>query len=91
MVVMFLLITYFCTTDIIEFTFTMLLCLINLQVFTRLQKLLLCVSHKSTLSFIDKLGQNYDEPVKSWKEDIESRKLQVSLWHIFSLKSIVKF
>lgn len=46
------------------------------QVYTRLQKLLLCLSHKSTLSFIDKLGEGYDTAVHRWREDIKSRKLQ---------------
>lgn len=51
--------------------------LIIIQVYTRLQKLRLCLSHKATLSFIETLGIDFDKDVISWKNDIEARKLKV--------------
>ena len=43
------------------------------QVYSRLQKLLLCLSHEATLSFIEKLDKDYDKDVKSWAMDIEAK------------------
>ena len=37
---------------------------LNMQTYTRLQKLMLCMSHKATISFVDKLGENFDSEVK---------------------------
>ena len=41
---------------------------------TRLNKLGMCVSHKTVLHSIKKLGKNHDKPVLHWKEAIEGRK-----------------
>ena len=41
--------------------------------YTRLNKLGMCVSHKTVLRFIKKLGKNHDKAVMQWKEGIEGR------------------
>ena len=41
------------------------------QTYVHLQKMLLCLSHKSTLNCIDKLGEKYDAKVISWREKLE--------------------
>jgi hypothetical protein len=49
--------------------------------FTRLQKVGICISHKSTIRFIDTLGEDFDIPVMmwckkisdtTWKDDLET-------------------
>ena len=35
----------------------------NTQVYRRLQKVLLCLSHSGTLATLDQLGENHDEDV----------------------------
>ena len=47
------------------------------QVFTRLQKLALSISHKATISFVESLTKNHDGDVKGWKDDIEDRMTKV--------------
>ena len=37
------------------------------QVFRRLQRLLVCLSHPSTISTIDELGKDHDAAVREWK------------------------
>ena len=41
-----------------------------MQVYRRLQKLLLCLSHTQTLTTLDRLGENYDESVLKWKTNL---------------------
>lgn len=41
-----------------------------MQVFTRLQKLLLCTSHKHTIVHIDDLGKDHDCDVRKWMDTI---------------------
>ncbi len=41
------------------------------QVYTRLQKLLLCLSHSRSVAYVDVLGAEHDKPVLSWKESLE--------------------
>ena len=41
--------------------------------YTRLNKLGMCVSHKTVLRFVKKLGKNHDKPVMRWKVAIEGR------------------
>ena len=43
------------------------------QVFNRLQKIQLCLSHKSTLRFLDDAAEQYDEKVHSWRESLLRR------------------
>lgn len=38
----------------------------------------ICVSHKSTIRLIEKLGQGYDEPVKKWRDMVAEKFLFVS-------------
>jgi hypothetical protein len=41
-------------------------------VFTRLQKVGLCLSHGSTIKLVDALGKGFDQTVIEWKADAES-------------------
>ena len=43
---------------------------ILMQVYTRLHKLGICMSHKSTVRLLDKLGEGHDAEVHKWKEDL---------------------
>ena len=43
------------------------------MVYSRLNKLGVCVSHKTVIRLIRSLGKNYDEPVMCWKGAIEGR------------------
>ena len=47
--------------------------------FTRLNRLGLCMSHKETLVKQREKGKHHDEKVKSWKENVISRKNSVAL------------
>ena len=40
------------------------------QVFTRLQKLLICMSHKRTIAYLEKVGETYDAPVCEWRASL---------------------
>ena len=42
-----------------------------LKIFSRLQKLLLCVSHNYTLKYLDKIGEDHDAKEMTWKQNIE--------------------
>ena len=42
-----------------------------IQVFKRLQKLLLCLSHKRSIAYVDKLGASHDAKVLQWKLRLE--------------------
>ena len=48
-----------------------------LQVYVRLQKLMLSMSHPAALATIDKLGANFDSPVLQWKENLVERTRQL--------------
>ena len=48
---------------------TNVLCLV--QTYNRLQKLLLCLSHRATISSVDRLGSNHDTTVQQWKGELE--------------------
>ena len=50
-----------------------------IQVYNRLQKLFLCLSHKRTISVIEELGKKFDNPVKEWRDEIVSNFIQVSI------------
>lgn len=41
------------------------------QVYLRLQKMLLSISHQRLLAYLDVLGEKFDEKVKKWKLSIE--------------------
>ena len=45
--------------------------ILHMQVYTQLQRLLLCLSHKSTIRTIDKLGDGHDQAVIKWKNSLE--------------------
>ena len=38
--------------------------------FSRLQKLLVCPSHKRTIAYLDKVGENHDGAVLEWRKSI---------------------
>ena len=44
----------------------------KIQVFVRLQKLGLCVSHSSTIKMLTCVGKDFDSKVLAWKSTIES-------------------
>ena len=44
------------------------------QVFTRLQKLLVCLSHKRTVAYMDRLGENHDRAVLEWRQSVLEQK-----------------
>ena len=41
-----------------------------LQVYRRLQKIMLCLSHDGTNKYLDVLGEGYDQEVCNWKNKI---------------------
>lgn len=41
-----------------------------LQVFDRLNKLNLCVSHTATVSIVTALGKDHNKEVKKWRDEI---------------------
>ena len=41
-----------------------------LQIYTRLQKLMLCMSHKTTIRLVDQMGKNHDSDVCGWRDEI---------------------
>ena len=47
------------------------------KVYSRLQKACLCLSHKSTVTLVDKLGANYDDAVVNWKDEIFNKLIEV--------------
>ena len=40
--------------------------------FSRLQKVGLCLSHGSTIKLVDELGKGFDQDVLMWKADAQS-------------------
>ena len=40
------------------------------QLYTRLSKVGICVSHKTTIRVIDEIGTGFDSHVKNWCKDI---------------------
>ncbi len=44
---------------------------VSMQVFTRLQRLGICLSHGTTLKTVDGMGQNHDQEVKKWAQELE--------------------
>lgn len=42
------------------------------QVYDRLQKLSLCVSYRTLLRLLDKIGTDYDQEVKNWSNSLLS-------------------
>ena len=41
-----------------------------MQVFTRLQRLNLCVSHQATITFLTKIGESHDNEVVEWRNSL---------------------
>lgn len=44
---------------------------LHLKVYIRLQRLLQSLSHQRTLTYLDKLGENFDAEIRQWKRNIE--------------------
>ncbi len=53
------------------------------QVYQRLQKIGLCMSHFSTIKLVDSLGEDFDMAVKEWKLIAENKMItkQVTIHH----------
>ncbi|XP_019862645.1 PREDICTED: uncharacterized protein LOC109591334 [Amphimedon queenslandica] len=52
------------------------------QLYTRLQKAGLCVSHRSTIRLVDKMGENFDQDVKEWSNFLKvqlSKKYRIAV------------
>jgi len=43
----------------------------NFQVFTRFQKLMITVSHRTTISTMDNLADGHDEEVFEWRDSLK--------------------
>ena len=41
--------------------------------FDRLQKVGICLLHSNTIKLVGFLGDDFDEPVKKWKEHVEQQ------------------
>ena len=50
---------------------------IDLQVYTRLQKLCLSLSHKAMSRCVEKLGRDFDAPTVKWRDDIMRKMSEV--------------
>lgn len=49
--------------------------------------MMLCLSHKTTISYVEKLGSNHDSEVLKWRDQLKTKVASnVSLW-----KQFVKF
>ena len=56
-------------------THIIIILLLRIQTFTRLQKLLVCLSHKRTVAHLVKLGEGYDSAALEWKHSILNSKV----------------
>ena len=54
-----------------------ILFVLKLQVYTRLNKLGVCVPHKTVFRLVKKLRKDHDPPVVQWKEAVDGRKSSV--------------
>ena len=58
------------------------------QLYVRLQKVGVCMSHKSTIRYIDRLGLRFDDPVNEWQRGISDvmwiTVTTASLWNNYS-------
>ena len=46
--------------------------ILRIQVYDRLQKVGLCLSHGRTIKIVDRLGEGFNEKVLQWKSVVES-------------------
>ena len=53
------------------------------QVYGRLQKMLLCLSHSQTLVTLDELGAGHDEEVRQWQANV-TRSLTSEVGHVLN-------
>lgn len=44
--------------------------MLGVQVFTRPQMVMVCMSRKSALRILDSLGEGHDEPVEEWRDSL---------------------
>ena len=58
-----------------------------LQVFNRLQKLALCMSHRSTVRLIEQLGRGHDSALIQWRDNVMPL-VQVSYKHVTYYKEL---
>ena len=45
------------------------------QIFRRLHKACLCLSHRTTVQLVDDFGKQHDKPVSTWRDEIFERQL----------------
>ena len=60
--------------------------------FRRLQRLLICLSHKRTVAYLDKLGEKHDALVHGWKQSIlEARVVEPQVRSVATIYNISMF
>lgn len=61
-------------SNILKYTYVALiyLSILHVQVYRRLQKLLLCLSHRHTNALLDEMGKDFSSDVYDWKAKILS-------------------
>ncbi len=50
-----------------------------MQVYQRLQKLHVCMSHTGTIRLMDKVGEGFDRKVYAWKKEVEDTNLSMKV------------
>lgn len=60
-----------------------------MQVYDRLQKLHLSVSHKTAIRLLDKFSDVFDRDVLKWKDELEMRVLSTTNNHVGYIKYIL--
>ena len=63
--------TLVCLTPIFYYNTVIIMINLFMQVFDRLQKLHLCLSHRKTVRTVDKLGENHDSVLCEWRNALE--------------------
>ena len=47
------------------------------KVYTRLQKLMLCLSWQRVLKYLDRIGEKYNEEVIRWRKNVEANRFSM--------------
>ena len=48
-----------------------------MQVFVRLQKLSLTMSHKTVINILDDLGKDHDKPLLEWRDKLHTVQVKI--------------
>ncbi len=51
-----------------------------MQVYDRLQKLCLCLSHSKTIQLVDQLGTDHDEVARQWKQIADEKLKELKVY-----------